>query len=70
MAGLRFSLHVTVARREMELKDVLQLVEGSVIELGKRASDPVEVRVNGRLLGKRPGGSVRRSVRHQSDRTI
>lgn len=52
LAGLRFSLHVTVARCEMELKDVLRLAEGSMIELGKRAGDPIDVRVNGRLLGK------------------
>ena len=51
-AGLRFSLHVVVGRRGMQLKDVLQLAEGSMIELGKRAHDPIEVRVNDRILGE------------------
>jgi hypothetical protein len=52
LAGLRFSLHVIVGRRGMQLKDVLQLAAGSTIELGKRAADPIEVRVNDRILGE------------------
>ena len=52
LADLRFSLHATVGCSGMQLKDVLRLVEGSVIELGKRAGDPIEIRVNGRLLGE------------------
>jgi len=47
-------LQVTVelGSTKMRIKEILELGVGSVIELDKLASDPVDVYVNGRLIAK------------------
>jgi flagellar motor switch protein FliN/FliY len=47
-------LQVTVelGNTKMRIKEILELGVGSVIELDKLASDPVEVYVNGRLIAR------------------
>ncbi len=47
-------LHVTVelGRTRMLVEDVLQLAEGSIVELDKLAGDPVDVYVNQRLVAR------------------
>ena len=50
LAGLRFSLHVTLGRCQMQLNDVLRIAEGSIIELGRRSNEPIEIHVNGQFV--------------------
>ncbi|MEM6749887.1 MAG: flagellar motor switch protein FliN [Planctomycetota bacterium] len=47
-------LEVTIelGRTEMFVEDVLRLASGSVVELDKLAGDPVDVKVNGRLVAR------------------
>lgn len=49
---LDVNLKVTVelGRTRLKLRDVLNLAAGSVVELGKPASEPVDILVNGALL--------------------
>ncbi len=41
-----------VASTELPLGDLMQISEGAVIELDKQAGEPLDVRVNGRLLAR------------------
>ena len=43
---------VELGRTRMSLRQTLELVQGSVIELDRLAGDPVDVFVNDRLLAK------------------
>ncbi|MCS7299194.1 MAG: flagellar motor switch protein FliN [Spirochaetia bacterium] len=43
---------VELGRTKMLVKEVLQLGEGSVVELDKLAGEPVDIMVNGRLIAK------------------
>ncbi|MGC8964098.1 MAG: flagellar motor switch protein FliN [Brevinematia bacterium] len=43
---------VELGRTKMLVKEILQLGEGSVVELDKLAGEPVDVLVNGRLIAK------------------
>ena len=43
---------VEVGRTQMTLEDVLKLVPGSVIALDKKAEEPVDLRVNGKLVAR------------------
>lgn len=51
---LDIPLKVTVelGRTRMAIRDVLQLAQGSVVELGKFAGEPLEVLVNDKLIAK------------------
>ena len=41
-----------IGRRRMRIADVLKLGPGQTIELGKQAGEPLELFVNGRLIGR------------------
>jgi flagellar motor switch protein FliN/FliY len=43
---------VELGRSTMKIEEVLQLVSGSVIELDRRADEPVDLKVNGSLVAK------------------
>jgi len=43
---------VEVGQTKMPLDDVLKLVPGSVIPLDKKAEEPVDLRVNGKLVAR------------------
>ncbi len=43
---------VEVGRTQMSLEKVLELVPGSVIALDKKAEEPVDLRVNGKLVAR------------------
>ena len=45
-------ISVEVGRAQMTLDEVLRLVPGSVISLDKKAEEPVELRVNGKLVAR------------------
>ena len=45
-------ISVEVGRAEMQLAEILNLVPGSVVALDKRAEEPVDLRVNGKLLAR------------------
>lgn len=45
-------ISVELGRTRMSLRQTLELVQGSVIELDRLAGDPVDVYVNDRLLAK------------------
>lgn len=49
---LDVNLKVTVelGRTQLKFRDVLNLANGSVIELGRQTSEPVDIMVNGALL--------------------
>ena len=43
---------VELGRATMSIKDLLQLGQGSVLELNKLAGEPLEILVNGKLVAK------------------
>lgn len=43
---------VEVGRAQMTLSDILSLVPGSVVTLDKKAEEPVDLRVNGKLVAR------------------
>ena len=47
-------LQVTVelGRTKKSIKDILELSNGSIVELDKLAGEPVDIHVNGKLLAK------------------
>ena len=47
-------LQVTVelGRTKKSIKDILELTNGSIIELDKLAGEPVDIHINGKLLAK------------------
>jgi len=45
-------LTLEIGRRRMRIADVLQLGPGTTIELDKAAGEPVDIYVNGQLLGR------------------
>jgi flagellar motor switch protein FliN/FliY len=45
-------ISVEVGRAQMTLDEVLRLVPGSVIALDKKAEEPVDLRVNGKLVAR------------------
>jgi len=49
---VRLTLSVELGRREMLVQDVLKVGQGSVVDLQKNASAPVDILVNGKLLAR------------------
>ncbi len=45
-------LSVELGRTQMPVRDVMNLVPGTVIELEKKSDEPVDLYVNGRLVGR------------------
>lgn len=46
------TIAVEIGRSKMIVKDLLQLGQGSVVELEKLAGEPMEILVNGRLIAR------------------
>ena len=46
------ALSVELGQTQMEVRDVLNLGTGSIIELNKLQEEPVDLRVNGRLIAR------------------
>lgn len=52
LLDVEIPISVEVGRAQMSLDDVLRLVPGSVVSLDKKAEDPVDLRVNGKLVAR------------------
>lgn len=52
LAGVELEVTVELGRRRLPLADVLQLTNGSVIELEKLVGEPLEIYANGRFIAE------------------
>jgi len=52
LRDVNLTVKIELGRSRMLVQDVLRLGEGSVVELDKLAGDPVDILVNGRLVGR------------------
>tara|TARA_B100000609_G_C16994222_1_gene320292 strand:- start:133 stop:549 length:417 start_codon:yes stop_codon:yes gene_type:complete len=52
LGDVELEVTIELGRAEMMVEDVLQLGEGSVVELDKLAGDPVDVLVNGHRVAR------------------
>jgi flagellar motor switch protein FliN len=52
LADVDLTVTVELGRVRMKLRDMLRLVEGSVVELNRVATAPVDVLVNGSVLAR------------------
>jgi len=52
LLDVEIPISVEVGRAQLSLDDVLNLVPGSVVTLDKRAEEPVDLRVNGKLVAR------------------
>ncbi len=52
LRDVEVELTLEIGRRRMRIADVLKLATGQTLELGKAAGEPLDVFVNGRLLGR------------------
>jgi len=52
LLDVEIPISVEVGRAQMSLEEVLKLVPGSVIALDKKAEEPVDLRVNGKLVAR------------------
>ena len=50
LMGVQLEVSVVIGRTKQKIKDVLDLGQGSVIELDKQTGSPAEIMVNGQLL--------------------
>jgi flagellar motor switch protein FliN/FliY len=46
------SLTVELGQTQLEVRDVLNLAAGSVVELNRPQEEPVDIRINGRLIAR------------------
>lgn len=52
LLDVEIPVSVEVGRTQMSLEDVLNLVPGSIVALDKKAEEPVDLRVNGKLVAR------------------
>jgi len=52
LKDLKLNVYIELGRTKMEIKDILELERGYVIELDKLASEPVDVFVNNKKIVK------------------
>jgi flagellar motor switch protein FliN len=52
LADVDLTVTVELGRVRMKLRDMLRLVEGSVVELNRLATAPVDILVNGSILAR------------------
>ncbi len=52
LMDVEIPIAVEVGRTEMSLEEVLKIVPGSVIALDKKSEEPVDLRVNGKLVAR------------------
>jgi flagellar motor switch protein FliN/FliY len=52
LLDVEIPVSVEVGRAQMSLEEVLRLVPGSVVALDKKSEEPVDLRVNGKLVAR------------------
>lgn len=52
LLDVEIPISVEVGRTQLSLEEVLKLVPGSVVSLDKKAEEPVDLRVNGKLVAR------------------
>ena len=52
LRDVELDLRIELGRTQLLIEDVLKLKDGSVVSLDKLAGDPVDIIVNGRLIGR------------------
>jgi flagellar motor switch protein FliN/FliY len=52
LRDVEVELTLEIGRRRMRIADVLKLASGHTLELAKAAGEPLDIFVNGRLLGR------------------
>lgn len=52
LLDINIPISVEVGRAQMSLDEILDLVPGSVVTLDKKAEEPVDLRVNGKLVAR------------------
>lgn len=52
LKGLNLNVYIELGRTKMQIKDILELERGYVIELDKLASEPVDVYVNNKKIAE------------------
>ena len=52
LMDVTLSLSVEIGRKQMQIKEILSLGPGKIIELDKLAGEPVDLLVNGKMLAK------------------
>ena len=52
LESIEVEMSIEVGRTEMTIKDLLQLNEGSVVELDRLAGEPLDILVNGAIIAK------------------
>ena len=50
--GVPLEVSVEIGRTKMSVKNVLDIRQGSIVELDRQAGDPVDVIVNGQLIAR------------------
>jgi flagellar motor switch protein FliN/FliY len=52
LRDVEVEITLEIGRRRMRIADVLKITAGQTLELGKGAGEPLDLYVNGRLLGR------------------
>lgn len=52
LKDVEIELTLEIGRRRMKIDEILRLSTGSTIELSKAAGEPIDIYVNGQLLGR------------------
>ena len=52
MNDVKLEVTVEFARTDVSIREMLQLSKGSVLELQKLAGEPLDIRINGRLVAR------------------
>jgi len=52
LRDVEVELTLEIGRRRMRIADLVKLAPGSTVELDKQAGEPLELLVNGRLIGR------------------
>lgn len=52
LMDVEIPISVEVGRTQMSLENVLDLVPGAIVALDKKAEEPVDLRVNGKLVAR------------------
>ena len=59
LKDVEIPLSVEIGRTELAVRDILDLERGSIITLDKESEEPMDIRVNGRLIARGEIGVVK-----------